>query len=65
MPYRVTLFLTCWLALWTAIGLGIGFVFRTPMTGMIDGFIFAVLSTFLWPWIVPNFLDDWMDGQTA
>ena len=27
------------------------------------GFIVAVLTTFLWPWIVPEPLDNWMDGR--
>jgi len=34
-------------------------------TGAVCGFLFAVLSTFLWPWIVPDLIDNWMDGMTA
>ena len=65
MQYRVVFFLTCWLALWMVTGMAVGSVFKMPMTGIIVGFVGALFSTFLWPWIVPEFLDDWMDGQTA
>ncbi len=63
MGNRVVLFLTFWLALWIAAGAGIGALFGTLGTGVVDGFVFAVLSTFLWPWIMPASLDHWMDGS--
>ena len=65
MQYRVVFFLTLWIALWMTVGTGVGSLFTTPVTGMIAGFVFALFSTFLWPWIVPDHLDDWMDGQTV
>ena len=63
MAYRVVLFLTCWLALWTGAGAGVGYLlFGTLGTGTVSGFVVAVLSTFLWPWIIPQSIDNWMDG---
>lgn len=62
MGNRVVLFLTFWLALWIGVGTGIGSLFGTPGTGTVHGFIFAVVTTFLWPWVVPRSLDHWMDG---
>ena len=62
MGYRVVMFLTCWIALWMGSGAAVGFLFGTSATGAVWGFVAAVLSTFLWPWIVPEIFDDWMDG---
>jgi hypothetical protein len=28
---------------------------------MVDGFVFALLATFSWPWVLPSIIDDWMD----
>jgi len=64
MGYRVVVFLTLWIALLTGAGAFLGsLVFGTPGTGAVTGFLSAVLSTFLWPWIVPQSVDDWMDGM--
>ena len=39
----------------------LGAVFGTPKTGTIDGFIFALLAIFTWPWLMPKFIDHWLD----
>jgi hypothetical protein len=62
MGYRVVLFLTCWLALWVGVGAGVGEIFLTPGTGAVWGFVTGVVSTFLWPWIIPRPVDEWLDG---
>jgi hypothetical protein len=41
----------------------VGSLFGTIGTGEVLGFIAAVLTTFLWPWIVPERINNWMDGQ--
>ena len=62
MAYRVVVFLTCWIALWTGAGAAVGKMLGTPGTGAVIGFGVAVASTFLWPWIIPEPIDNWMDG---
>ena len=65
MGYRVVMFLTCWIVLWIGVGAAVGSLFGTIGTGEVVGFIAAVLTTFLWPWIVPEPIDNWMDGLNA
>ncbi len=65
MSYRVVVFLTCWIVLGMGAGAALGSLFGTLGTGAVWGFVAALLSTFLWPWIVPEPLDDWMDGLAA
>lgn len=66
MADRVVILLTLWLAFWMGVGAGVGHLFFfTLWTGVANGFVFAVLSTFLWPWILPQAIDDWMDGVKA
>jgi hypothetical protein len=62
MGYRVVLFLTFWIALWMGVGAAVGEIFLTPGTGAVWGFVAGVASTFLWPWVVPEPIDNWMDG---
>jgi hypothetical protein len=62
MGYRVVLFLTCWIALGTGAGALVGSLLGMVGTGAVCGFVAALLATFLWPWIVPESLDNWMDG---
>jgi hypothetical protein len=63
---RVALIGMLWFALWIGAGDAVGHVlFRMPGTGMVMGFIFAVLTVFLWPWVMPRFLEDWMHDPRA
>lgn len=62
MAYRVVLFLTGWIAVWVGLGVAVGSLFGTLGTGGVTGFVVGVLTTFLWPWIVPRPIDNWMDG---
>jgi hypothetical protein len=41
------------------------FLFYTFWTGVVNGFVFAVVTTLLWPWILPPFIDRWVDGVKA
>jgi hypothetical protein len=66
MAHRVVLLLTLWIALWMGAGAVVGhLLFYTFWTGVVDGFVFAVLTTFLWPWIMPEAIDNWIDGVKA
>jgi hypothetical protein len=62
MAHRVVILLTLWLALWMVLGAFVGqFLFYTFWTGVVNGFVFAVVTTLLWPWILPPAVDRWMD----
>jgi hypothetical protein len=37
--------------------------FSAPLSGVIWGFILALLTVFLWPWVMPRAVDDWMHGS--
>lgn len=54
---------TGWLIFWMSVGAVVGGLFGSPGTGTVDGFIFAVVSTFSWPWIMPTIIDDWMAAR--
>ena len=48
------------------VGAGIGYLFfYTMWTGVVNGFVFGVATTFLWPWLLPRAVDDWIDGVKA
>ncbi len=61
---QVVVFFTGWLIFWMGVGAAIGVVaFGLPWAGIVNGFIFAVLATFTWPWLMPEFIDNWMDDN--
>lgn len=63
---QVVVFFTGWLIFWMGVGATIGVVaFGLPWAGIVNGFIFAVLATFTWPWLMPEFIDNWMDDNYA
>jgi hypothetical protein len=57
---RVALVAWVWFLGWIAIGDGAGRLLGMPGTGMVLGFIVALLTIFVWPWLLPRFIDDWM-----
>ena len=62
---RVALVALLWFAFWTSAGDAIGYWFKTPGTGLVLGFIFALITVVSWPWVLPEALDDWMHNQGA
>ena len=58
---RVAVLFTCWMIFWMSLGTALGAVFGLPKTGTIDGFIFAMVAVFTWPWLMPKFIDHWLD----
>ncbi len=60
---QVAVFLTGWLVFWMGAGAVLGLLFGTPWAGSVNGFLFAIVATFAWPWIMPAFIDDWMDDD--
>ena len=59
---RVPLIAVCWFALWTTVGFFIGRLLDTPGTYTVLGFVFGLVTIFAWPFVLPNWLQDWMDG---
>ena len=59
---RVPLVATCWLGLWTLIGFALGRYLDVPGTFTVGGFLLGVVSVFSWPFVLPDRLQDWMDG---
>ena len=62
---RVAMLFTCWLIFWMGVGTAFGGLLGAPRTGTVDGFVFAMLAIFSWPWIMPRMIDDWMDDIDA
>ena len=60
---RVAVLFTCWLLFFMGVGTAIGGLWGTPKTGTVDGFVFALLAVFSWPWIMPKVIDDWLDNN--
>jgi hypothetical protein len=64
---RTVVVATLWFALWIAVGyvlagpLELFGLFGGGISGAIGGFVFALFSTFAWPWLLPNFIWRWMD----
>ena len=62
---RVALVGWLWFIFWIAGGDLIGRWFQTPGTGMVLGFLFALFTVPMWPWVMPEFVDDWIYDPRA
>jgi hypothetical protein len=68
---RVALVAACWFVVWIAVGAAVTYLFAGQHGGKenaiyfggIYGAVFAFASSFAWPWILPRFLQDWMDRR--
>jgi hypothetical protein len=62
-----------WFVFWMAAGAALGgwtapkpdVVTTGIYYGIFNGAIFAVLTSFAWPWIMPKFIDRWMSRGEA
>jgi hypothetical protein len=60
---RIALVAWCWFLLWAGLGYAVGaLAFAMPRTGALSGFWVALAAIFAWPWIMPEAVNDWMDG---
>jgi hypothetical protein len=58
---RVALTGWIWFIAWTLAGDAVGrWLFACPGTGLVLGFLIALVTLPAWPWIMPPALDDWM-----
>ncbi len=62
---RVALVALLWFAFWTGAGDAVGHWFKTPGTGMVLGFVFALFTVLAWPLVMPRAVDDWMHDPRA
>jgi hypothetical protein len=62
---RVALVAWAWFILWIVGGDVVGRWLNTPGTGMVFGFLLALVTVFLWPWLMPSFIDEWMHDPSA
>ena len=61
---RVALVACLWFVGWIFAGLEVSkLAFNAPLSGGIWGFVLALLTVFLWPWVMPRTLEDWMHGS--
>ena len=58
---RVAFVTICWFVFWTSVGVVAGRLLEIPGTWTVAGFMFALVSVFLWPMILPERLNRWMD----
>jgi hypothetical protein len=63
---RVALVGWLWFGIWIGAGDLIGrLLAEMPGTGMVLGFLMALVTVPTWPWILPRRLDDWMCDPRA
>lgn len=62
---RVAIVGMLWFVFWIGAGDAVGHLFQTPKTGMVFGFVLAICTVVLWPWVLPQSLDDWMHDPRA
>ena len=62
---RVAIVALLWFVVWTGSGDAIGQWFKTPGTGIVLGFLFALSTLAAWPWVMPPAIDDWMHDPRA
>jgi len=65
---RVFLIGAIWFAFWMGLCAGIGAlrappngVFEAVYSGVFNGAWLALITSFLWPWIMPRKVDKWID----
>jgi hypothetical protein len=57
---RVALVAWLWFLGFIALGNVLGRLIEIPGTGMVLGFLVALVTIPAWPWLLPRRLEDWM-----
>jgi hypothetical protein len=63
---RVFIVAGCWFVLWMSLGVMFGLLSRGLdglFAGAMNGAWIATLTSFAWPWIMPEAVIQWMDGR--
>lgn len=61
---RTAFFAFCWFCVWTAVGTVIAKyleIYGGGVSGGMYGFVFALVTTLAWPWILPDAVWAWLD----
>jgi hypothetical protein len=65
---RVFIVAGCWFLFWMGVGAAFGGLSSEPggfhgaYSGAMNGAWIATLTSFAWPWILPDSISRWMDG---
>jgi hypothetical protein len=62
---RVALVGWLWFGVWIGAGNLVGRLVEMPGTGMVLGFLLALVTVPAWPWVLPQRIDDWMCDPRA
>ncbi len=63
---RVAIVAWGWFVGFVALGYATGnLLFATPWTGGLVGFLFALVGSLMWPFVLPDRVNDWMDDRPA
>ena len=65
---RVFIVSGCWFILWMSIGVIVGVLFRGVdglFAGAMNGAWLAVLTSFAWPWVMPDSISRWMENKST
>jgi hypothetical protein len=58
----------CWFLFWIGVGITVGVLSKGLdgfFSGATNGAWLALLTSFAWPWIMPQSISDWMDNRGA
>src|SRR5215212_1559345 len=65
---RVFIVSGCWFILWMTMGVMVSVLFRGVdglFAGAMNGAWLAVLTSFAWPWIMPDSISRWMENKST
>jgi hypothetical protein len=65
---RVFIVVGCWFIFWISIGIAVGVLSKGldgVLSGTMNGAWIATLTSFAWPWLMPQAIRNWMDGKSA
>ena len=65
MADRVALVAFCWFVLFIGGGIALGSIVDAPRTGAVDGFFLALLALGVWPVVMPDAVENWMNDPLA
>jgi hypothetical protein len=62
---RVAVVAWAWFILWAIAGYAVGQLFGAPGTGIITAVCLALASVLVWPWVMPERINRWMDDLAS
>jgi hypothetical protein len=65
---RVFIVTGCWFVSWMVVGAVVSVLFRGVdglFAGAMNGAWLAVLTSFAWPWVMPDSISRWMENKST